>query len=31
MKNPKPDFLAILHTLVDHRVDFLVVPAIRHR
>ena len=28
MKNPKPDFLAILHTLVEHRVDFLVVGGI---
>ncbi len=28
MNKPKPDFLAILQTLVAHRVDFLVVGGI---
>jgi hypothetical protein len=28
VKKPKPDFLAILQTLVAHRVDFLVVGGI---
>ena len=28
MKKPKPDFLAILQTLVVHRVDFVVVGGI---